>query len=195
MSMDSNITDVTKALLDFLRDSGIKDSFLTVPAKGLPRRSILSYWNTLSNADTLKYRWSDTESPTARWATDYCLDTPHMYFVVDTGTGRIVAEFALCNFIGKAAQVHFSMDPLNEFKLSVFLADEVTNMILQQWKDVKNLEESFIDTLFGLTPVDNRVACIFIRKAGFKAVGTLASGATYLNDTVDALLTTKSRLI
>jgi len=189
------IQDVTKALLEFLHSSGIKDSYLVVPAAGLTSQAIYHYWCELFNADTLKYRWSDWDQPTPQQVTDYCQETPNVFFVVDAETGAIVAEFALCNFMGKAAQVHFSMRPNQGTKLSIFLADEVTNMILHQWKDITNLEESYLDTLFGITPVDNRVACIFIRKAGFKAIGTLVSGTNYLGSVTDALLTTKSRMI
>jgi len=181
--------------MQYLRSAGMTESYLVVPAAGLDSSSVTSYWDGLKRADTLRFRFSDKDKPTAVWASAYSQSTPNFYFVVDVSTAVIVAEFALCNFVGKAAQVHFSMSPFQDSKLSTFLADEVTNMILHQWKDVENLEESYLDTLFGMTPVDNRVACLFIRKAGFKAIGTLVSGATYLGETTDALLTTKSRMI
>jgi len=191
----ASLKDVTQAMLEFLHNTGIKESYLVVPCAGLSNAAVQTYWRKLQIANTLKYRWSDADKPTAVSVTEYCFNTPNIYFVVDVETGQLVAEFAMHNFTGKAAQVHFSMAPDQSTKLNIFLADEVSNMILNQWKDVENLEESYIDTLFGLTPVDNRAACIFIRKAGFKAIGTLISGATYLGETTDALLTTKSRLI
>ena len=194
-TVKQSLQDVTLSLMEYLQNTGMAESYLVVPAAGLNSGSVTSYWDQLSKADTLKYRFSDKVEPTAGWASAYSQATPNFYFVVDVSTATIVAEFALCNFMGKAAQVHFSMSPFQDSKLSIFLAEEVTNMILNNWKDVENLEESYIDTLFGMTPVANRVACIFIRKAGFKAIGTLISGATYLGETTDALLTTKSRMI
>jgi len=147
-------------------------------------------------ADTLKYRWSDMKDPTADQVISYCQErSQHKYAVMDVDAGTMKAEFSLGPYSGKAAQIHFSMHPTNETSLNHFLAETVTDSILYNWKDVVNLEESFLDTLFGVTPVPNRPACIFIRKAGFQAMGTILSGAKYLNETCDGLFTTKSRKV
>jgi len=191
--MVDKMSDVTVNLIKRLREDGEDESFLIVPVNGLDRVLVELYWGMLKQFDTLKYRWSDMIDPTVEEVTDYCYNTSHCYHVIDLESQIVVADFTLGPFVGKAAQVHFSMNPMNPTPLSIWLASKVTDTILNQWKDVTNLEESFIDTMFGLTPVDNRVATVFIRKAGFKAIGTLISGANYLGETTDALLTMKSR--
>jgi len=179
-----------------LHKLGISDTYVVLPIEAITKEQLYQYWRALELADTIKYRWSDISSPTAKQVTEYCIANPtHKYIVVDVDTGTTKADFSLGPFTGKAAQVHFSMCPTNTTNLNIFLADEITNCILYQWKDVNDLEEVFLDTIFGLTPVSNRPACLFIRKAGFKAIGTLISGTKYLNEVDDALLTMKTRKV
>lgn len=183
--------DMFTAALERIFQLGITNSYVVVPCAGLPTESKEDYWSALDHADTLKYRWSDSPVD-LRW-----FDVPeqeHMYFLVDTETLQIVAEFSLCNFTGKSAQIHFSMHPTNPSSLNIFLATTVTDSVLCHWKDVVDLEKTFLDSLFGLTPEKNRVACIFIKKAGFKAIGSLVSGTKYLNEVDNALLSVKVRV-
>jgi len=191
--MESKLTTVTYALIERLRNLGLAQSYLVVPAPALAHETLFGYWHALEAADTLKYRWSDIESPTAGAIVDHVKNSVHCYNVVDVSNGLVLADFSLGPFTGRAAQIHFSMLPGQPTALSAFLADKVSDMILLHWKDVVGLEESFVETLFGITPTKNRVACIFIRKAGFKTMGTLVSGTKYLNEVCDGLLTTKSR--
>lgn len=184
------MNEVTKALCKL----GVPDAFIVMPVAGMTDDELYEYWGALYEADTLKYRFSDMDDPTPSEVVSAVQNTSHCYNVVDTATGMIVADFSLGPFTGKAAQVHFSMLPGQPTSRSLFLADEVTNMILYQWKEVLGLEDSFLNTLFGITPVDNRPACIFIRKVGFKPVGTLPSGTKYLNEVTDGLLTVKTRM-
>ena len=183
--------DKTTAILESLYQLNVADSYVVVPSGILAPGAKRDYWAALHSADTLKYRWSDSD-PNTTW--EAVQETPNMYFLVDTETLQLVAEFTLCNFTGKSAQVHFSMHPQNSSDLNIFLATTVTDTILSQWKDVVTLEDTFLDSIFGLTPVQNRVACIFIKKAGFKEMGTLISGTKYLNEVDNALLSVKTRV-
>jgi len=192
--MDKSNISVVGKLITELRQLGISDAYLVVPTAALPAEVLEEYWGSLYQADTLKYRWSDMADPKPSKSVNHVTNTPHCYNVIDIDSGFLVADFSLGPFTGKAAQVHFSMRPGQPTALSLFLAEEVSNTILYQWKDVINLEDSFLDTIFGITPVDNRAACIFIRKAGFKPMGTLASGTKYLNEVTDGLLTQKTRI-
>lgn len=171
---------------------GLQDTYMVVPAISLSDAQKRVYWQSLSDADTLKYRWADMDNPTVNGVMD-AHEGKHNFFVMDCEDGDIVAEFVLCNFLAKTAQVHFSMRPQNDARLSIFLADKVTDHILEDWKQTDDLEENFLRSIYGLTPTDNRVACIFIRKAGFKRVGTLPGGATYFGKNTDAVLTIKTR--
>lgn len=170
---------------------GLVDSYLIINANGLSDEHILTYWKALALRDRLKYRFSDIPNCTAKQALG-CSRTENMYHVVDTDTGGIIADFALENFTGRAAQVHFSMHPDNDSKFSLWLADAVSNQILNEWRNHLDNSLPYLDCLFGNTPLPNRVACIFIMKVGFQKMGILPSGCSYLGDVVDSLITYKT---
>lgn len=142
--------------------------------------AVQEYWQLLYMHDRLKYRLCDVEDPT--WADVIEMIThkgKHMYMVgLDD---KIVGEFLLENFTGRAAQMHFSVRPgLNaaeSFALARFTSDQ--------------LLESYLDTLFGLTPASNRAALIYNMRAGFKRVGVLHNGMTDRGKVVDAYLMVK----
>jgi len=188
------MSEVTDVLVSELYKWGVSDSYLVVPSSSLERDKVQWYWNALAEADTLQYRWSDVVEPKADEVGALHYVTPNTYFVVDVATRLPIAEFALCNFTGKAAQVHFSMHPVNPTSVNLFLAEHTTNLILNNWTEVENLEKSYLDTLFGVTPKKNRVACLFIRKVGFTQLGVIPSGTMFKGEVDDALLTIKERL-
>lgn len=187
--------DLTIHLLDKLKSFGMADTFMIVPSVGLSRDSIRSYWQILSDSNRLQGRWGDTrpEDLNVDSITDYSIATANTYFVVETVTGRLIGEFALDMFTGKAATMHFSMNPYNSPSFNRDIGILVTDCVLNNWNNVVNLEESYLDTLIGVTPVDNRAACIYLRRAGFKPIGTIASGTKYEGEVTDALLSTKER--
>ena len=114
--------------------------------------------------------------------------------VFDSTRGELTAEFALCNFTGKAAQVHFSMHPDNKPHYCLHLARVITDQILNEWSEQGNPDAPFLYSLYGLTPVTNRPACAFVRRVGFKKVGTLPMGQRINgNEFVDAMITIKGR--
>lgn len=114
--------------------------------------------------------------------------------VYDPERQALTAEFALCNFTGKAAQVHFSMHPDNKPQYSLHLARVVTDKILNEWSEQGDPDAPFLYSIFGLTPVTNRPACAFVRRVGFKKVGTLPMGQRINgNEFVDAMITIKGR--
>jgi len=190
----TKMSEVTDILVSELYKWGVSDSYLVVPSSSLEREQVQWYWNALAEADTLQYRWSDVVEPKADEVGALHYVTPNTYFVVDVATRLPIAEFALCNFTGKAAQVHFSMHPVNPTSVNLFLAEHTTNLILNNWTEVENLEKSYLDTLFGVTPKKNRVACLFIRKVGFTQLGVIPSGTMFKGEVDDALLTIKERL-
>jgi len=181
------------SLLTGLAALHIPSCYLIVPAIGLSNKAIKSFWEALERADTLKYRWSDTPGITSQEAFSLSIEQTHMYHVIDSATGAIVAEFALDTFTGKAAQVHFSMHPDNDSALNWYLFDAVSDQILYYWKALENLDQPYLDTVFGLTPVANRAACLFVLKSKFKKIGVLPRGSHYLGSIVDSLVTAKTR--
>lgn len=168
-----------------------------LPLSAVDKQDLETYWNALENKDTLKYRWVDMFQPTANsiieWLLEYKPEDYFEYLVVDCDTGEIISEFALTDFKGKSAQVHFSMKPGLDTKIAIQLADQVTDCILHNWSSVKDMEEAFIETIYGVTPTENRVACIFVLKAGFKKLGILPFGLDYMDKVSDAMISYKTR--
>ena len=95
-----------------------------------------------------------------------------MFNVVDLDSHEVRADFSLEGFVGKAAMVHFSMHPDNPPQYSMKLAREVTDSVLQEWSEPES-GSPFLYTLYGLTPVTNRAACVFVQRCGFKKIGIL----------------------
>lgn len=169
-------------------------TFMVVPAKSIPPQKLFDYWNALYKKGTLKYRFSNITKPTPIKALNMMQDEMYqVYHVMDTNTGLLIGEFALENFTGKAAQIHFSMHPNNETKVNLDMARTVADMILNEWKDLNDTSKPFLETLYGMTPVDNRVACLFVLRVGLKKVGILPNGITYLGQVTDAMLTVITR--
>ena len=175
-----------------MKDLNMQNCYMVVPRVGLCYETIEKYWSLLDQANTLKYRWADVEDVDTEWVMEYIKEMKGMYFILDCTSAFIVAEFTLDNFTGKAAQIHFSMNPNNDSKLNTFLADKVSDMVLTNWVDINNLETGYLDTLFGLTPMENRAACIFVLKAGFTRLGTLPSGSFYLGNIVDSMISIRT---
>ena len=160
--------------------------YTVLPSSAVGEYVVQTYWQTLAMADTLKYRLANLEDPTWEDVKKIILN----FSVLDTN-GVQIAEFALEKFTGKSAMVHFSMHPYNPMRRSIQLASDVTDTILNDWRNDKG--EHYLDSLYGITPATNRVASLFILKAGFKRIGILPSGLLSRGKIVDGLITAKVR--
>ena len=160
----------------------------------IPKDVVQYYWQTLAMHDTLKYRLSDIDDPS--WSDVLKMIRTfgqHMYMVIDENEFRVVGEFMLENFTGKSAQVHFSMHPENTLSESLIICRHGLTQVLSRWKDKKDDTQPLFDSLFGLTPMDNRRACLFILKAGFRKLGIVRSACQYRGHICDGLITTVIR--
>lgn len=164
------------------------------PIWSFERDAVEHYWQTLYMADTLKYRISDVVDPSWYHAHEMIMRFhDSMYMVWDDIQGKIVCEFMLENFKGKAAQIHFSMHPNNDSKYSVQMATQVTDEVLNIWelKGYKGIP--FLNTLYGLTPSLNRAARLFNQKVGFKTIGKVPDASYFKGTLDDVILTVKRR--
>ena len=155
--------------------------------------TLCEYWQAMEAADTLKYRWAAMEEPTWRKAIGALNEKVSLMFSILDWQDEMVAEFALENFTGKAAQIHFSMRPSNDTKTNLLLANTVIGLILERWKSAVDPSKPYLETIYGLTPVLNRVACLFVLRSGMKKVGILPNGVDYLGEVCDALVTIRTR--
>lgn len=171
-------------------------SFTVIHALEIPDAIVVDYWQRLIDHDLLRLRLCDCVDPDVQTVMQmlYSALGQTMYMVYDNDLKELRAEFALTNFTGKAAMVHFSMHPDNPPQQSMHYARAVTDQVLNEWHERDNPSVPFLYSLYGLTPVTNRAACAFVRRVGFKKVGTLPGGQR-VNGTeiVDAMITIKER--
>lgn len=154
---------------------------------------ILEYWRDLEKSGHLKYRFSDFPGITPELVVQHFVPNPDylMFNVYDPVENAYVADFALENFTGKAAQIHFSFKAAYPMRRKLEIARRVTDTILEEWEIKPG--EAYLETLFGLTPVKHKVACRFVTQVGFKRVGVLPKCIRYFNEIDNALLTVKER--
>lgn len=160
------------------------------PHRHLPPDVVEAYWGALEEAGTLALRFCNMDNPTVKDAMAVTARFPQQFYYVHEDD-KVVAEFMLENFTGKAAQIHFSMHPNNPLSKSLTLASEVSSAILDVWKNT--IGEPYLDTLYGLTPTTNRPACVFVLRTGFKKMGILPSGIIDRGVVTDAMMTIKQR--
>lgn len=152
-----------------------------VPLLSLPKDQVEYYWQSLYMEGTLEKRMCDLINPTWSDVKDMIVRMGRSMYMIQNQDNDLVAEFMLENFTGNAAQVHFSMAP----KLSL-------GQMLQIGTEVSDLVTKGM-TLYGLTPVTNRPACLFVLKTGFKKLGILPEGIRDRGEVVDAMITVKRR--
>ena len=178
--------------LSSLGNTTMARSFAVVPLLQLLPDQVQYYFQRLSMAGTLKYRFSDIIDPV--WADAHEVIQRmgnQMYLVVDPGTEEILGEFTFENFTGKAAQSHFSTSPDIDTKTRIAIGRYAAKHTL----NCRNLGtgEYFLDALFGLTPLTNRAACIFALKIGYKKQGILPSGMMVEGKPVDCMISVCTR--
>lgn len=165
-----------------------------MPVKHAHPDVVQTYWQTLHMHDTLKYRLCDVNNPTWSDVKDMIIRMGQsMYVIYDSERKEIISEFMLENFTGHSAQVHFSMHPANTTPYSLRVAREATDDILNLWTRDADRKVPYLQSIYGLTPVTNRAACIFVQKVGFRKLGVLPGGMSDRGQIVDAMLTVKAR--
>ena len=185
---------MTKAIMTSSLD---KDpTFTVIPALEIPDKLVVDYWQLLIDHDLIRYRLCDCVEPNIQTVMQMLYSTlgQTMFMVFDDSRSELRAEFALTNFTGKAAMVHFSMHPDNTPQQSLRYARVVTDQILNVWSERDDPDAPYLYSLYGLTPVTNRAACAFVKRVGFKQIGTLPKGQRQNGgEFVDAMITIKER--
>jgi len=163
-----------------------------VPLLAMPSDEVQFYFQTLAMHGLLKYRLSDYDDPQWEDVKDVIRRMGNHMYVLTTDK-RILAEFTLENFTGRAAQIHFSMHPGNTAFQNLKLCRYGLKTILSTWRQEDDELEPYLDSLYGLTPIHNRVACLFVLRAGFKKLGTLKSACQYCGHICDGMITSFTR--
>lgn len=162
------------------------------PLGVMSAQDIMDYWEALAQTDHLANRLCDVENPTVETALDMCMRfRSSMYYMLDEHH-KVIGEFMLENFSGKSAQIHFSMRPDNDTRLSLTAARKVIDNLLNVWK-VVNSDEPYLRTLFGLVPELNKRAVAFCSHTQLSIVHKIPFGSEYLGEICDAVLFMKTR--
>lgn len=159
-------------------------NWFLIPLLQCPKDDVQLYWQTLYMDGGLDYRFCDTKEPTWSDVEDAIRRYgQNMFHVWDADRGMIMGEFTLMNFTGRAAQIHISSHPDNTLRQAIDGGQACTDFILNK--------AGWLDSLFGLTPTPHRRAVLFAYKVGFKKIGVLPNGISYLGKYVDAVITLK----
>ena len=172
---------------------GLKDTYAVIPSRGIEIPIAYEYWSALFKHGLLKDRLSDLDDPDISEAMDFWVNSDNLYGVIHCESGDMVADFAIGHITGKAGQLHFGFFPKGlSRKVKLELAQLVHGLILNTWRDPSDAEKSYLDTIYGLTPLQNKLACAFVLKAGMRKVAVVPHACTHLNAIDDAMLTIKT---
>lgn len=171
-----------------------KPKYNIVPLDFTDNNAVVAYWKSLLDNNLLRFRLSDVVNPNLKDVWEMMARYhKSMYFI--RAEGVIVSEFTLENFTGKAAQVHFSMNPENTFRESVAIGSSAGNEILYEWRKTEMSDKGdYLTSLYGLTPVLNRSACLFAIKSGFRKIGILPAGCLFEGKVCDGMLSLKTKV-
>jgi len=124
---------------------------------------VQTYFQTLYMHGMLAARFNDVQDPVWADVVKVIRDNgSQMYGVIEDGV--MVADFALQHIQEKAYLIHFSSMPTRPLKESIPMIRKVLFQIMH-WQDTDSF---LIDTLIGMTPKINRIACIMVIKIGFR---------------------------
>lgn len=153
-----------------------------VPLLNLDKDQVQYYWQTLYMDGLLDDRLCDIKNPTWTDVREMIVRMGKNIFHVLNGQNEIEAEFTLENRTGNAWQIHFSCSPHTSAKRRIAIARDIGEELFT-WEG--------LDSLYGLTPVTNKLACMFVLRSGFKKVGILHKGTYEKGELVDAMISTR----
>jgi len=139
------------------------------------------YWRALNDDNLINSLFYDAKIRTFKDFRDFCLDRNKHFFVVFSNDEVLpVGHFHLTNFAGLTAYVHFSILRRGHGHVS---SVEIAKATLTEFFKMRryNSPLPLVQTLIGVTPTRNKLACRFIKQVGFKPVTTIP-GACYMHD-------------
>jgi len=143
------------------------------------------YWKDLDKAGRLEPRWYAERDP--GWPCVYNTilaiqkgTYPALMYMLMNDDRQIIAELTLDNILGKAAQSHFSVHPDLSYSDTIDVGKDAVAIILTAMVESAT-KEPMLYTLYGLTPLSNKAACILALKTGYKKMGVLPKSAHLIN--------------
>ncbi len=163
------------------------------PLLSLPQDKVQGYWQTLHMHDQLKYRLGDVKDPA--WSDVHAMILRRgqdIYCGVDKDE-NIVGEIFISAMIGRAIQMHFSVHPDLPRKEKLKVCREGAVEILHGWRMSENEKLPYVDTLFGMIPVQHKAAIRFAEDIGYKRQGILPRSVLWMYSWSDAAIVTLTR--
>jgi len=176
---------------DSQSQSQSQSSYSIVPLLHVDKHAVQTYFQQMAVHDTLKYRFSDIDEPQWEDVIGVIQRMGRGMYLVQDSDSNIVAEFTLENFTGQSAQSHFSTHPEIKTQERLAIGRYCVNYILNEWVNPAT-KRPFLRSLYGLTPLPNRAGCIFALKIGYRKLGVLPGGCTYMGKTEDAMISVAS---
>jgi hypothetical protein len=140
----------------------------------VPKQFEDDYWNALLARRHARIRFCETQIDGLADIYEV-LDGSGIltFYAWDSAFERICVEATLCNFVGLAAQLHFSVHPDYMGKAALEICEET----LQWMFSLRRMDEDqpLIKSLYGLTPITNRLAIKFVLNNKFEKLGILPS--------------------
>lgn len=167
------------------------DRYLAMPALELPERIVRGYWDAMADGDRLGWRFGDTQDPSWETVKEMMWNMrPHTYLLIERDTLQAVGEFALTNFSGAAAQVHFSVLPGQPLRKAQEAARAMIWTVLGHWRVQDG--SAFLRTLYGVIAAPNRAAVMFCMSCGFAKAGIIPHGTRYFGNICDGVVLMKT---
>lgn len=116
-------------------------------------------------------------------------DKSNIPFIVFRKDDASIPMFLWLNGVeGRAMRAHFTLfrDSWGARRHATDMAHHVITWLLTR----KDERGHLWDTIYGMTPMRNRLACRFILRAGMRVVGVLPNAASIANGSVDDILIT-----
>ena len=115
------------------------------------------------------------------------------FLIMDNETGDDIGHLHLTDFEGLSAYAHFGgLRQWHGSKTSVTAARTVLSQLFRLYRSDGN---PYVDCLLGLPPVENRFACKFVERVGFKPISIIPSACYIMasNCYADGLLVQLNR--
>jgi hypothetical protein len=144
------------------------------------------YWDQLSADGLIERAFPDGSKKCAADLMDYIKSEDCCSFFV-TYAGQDVGTISLDNFHGLTCHGHFNMiKGVRGYGVGL-MKTAVEQLFLLKREEGYN----FIDCIVGITPIDNRLACQFVERIGFKPISIwpAAGFSAKRNGWVDCLVT------
>jgi len=143
------------------------------------------YWNRLNVDGLARTAFPEKDVRTMEEFTSMAMDNYNVLLIVIDRNNEPTAHVNLNGFKGMSALVHFSILKKWHGPLAIQMARNVCRQIFES---ERTPGVDYLRTLIGVTPVRNKLACKFIKRVGFKSVGTV-QGCVITDDSFeDAML-------